>query len=123
MSKVTDNFLKVLNYEKIKQRRESNFRILANTLNNINELKLPGTYIGTYMYPFLQQNGRRIKKELIQNKIFVPTLWPNVLHECNNNLLEYYFADNMVCLPIDQRYDERDMQFILKVLEELLNDY
>ena len=49
------------------------------------------------MYPLLQKNGHRIKQELIQQKIYVPTLWPNVLEETTPDTWEYFF-DGQPCL-------------------------
>ena len=35
------------------------------------------------------------------------------------NKLEYRFANDILPLPIDQRYDESDMKYICEVIEEL----
>ena len=72
------------------------------------------------MYPFLLKSGHRIKQELIQQKIYVPTLWPNVLEETTPDTWEYFLTDSLVLLPIDQRYSETDMKYILKVLTQIL---
>ena len=56
----------------------------------------------------------RIKKELAAKKIYVPTLWPNVLDL--EDSLEKDFAENILPLPCDQRYDAEDMEMIIKQL-------
>ena len=60
-----------------------------------------------------------IKKQLISKKIYVPTLWPNVLDECPKESFEYYLADNLVLLPIDQRYSLDDMEYMLEQIDEI----
>ena len=67
------------------------------------------------MYPLLNNDGAQIKKYLIQHKIFVPTLWPNIL-SLPEYSYEYYLANNLVLLPIDQRYSVTDMKYVLDVL-------
>ena len=103
----------------IQQRRKKNFEILDANLSSINLMQV-SNYGGCYMYPLLQKNGHRIKQELIQQKIYVPTLWPNVLEETTPDTWEYFLTDNLVLLPIDQRYSETDMKYILKVLTQIL---
>ena len=50
------------------------------------------------MYPLLLKNGHRIKQVLIQQKIYVPTLWPNVLEEEQLRIHGEYFFDGQPCL-------------------------
>ena len=119
MSKLTQNLLNAIDYESIQQRRKKNFEILDANLSSINLMQV-SNYGGCYMYPLLLKNGHRIKQELIQQKIYVPTLWPNVLEETTPDTWEYFLTDNLVLLPIDQRYSETDMKYILKVLTQIL---
>lgn len=71
------------------------------------------------MYPYLTDRGEQIKRKLVTKKIYVPTLWPNVLHDCSADSYEYYLAQNLVFLPIDQRYTVNDMNYMLTVLDEI----
>lgn len=113
MSELTHKMLGRLDYEKIKQIREENFSYLHGKLKESNklELRLPD---GPFSYPYYCENGLEIKKKLAEKKIYVPTLWPNVL--CYGDCLEKDYAANILPLPCDQRYGIKDMQ---KILEEL----
>lgn len=71
------------------------------------------------MYPYLTDRGEQIKRKLVRKKIYVPTLWPNVLQDCSADSYEYYLAQNLVFLPIDQRYTVNDMNYMLTVLDEI----
>ncbi len=114
MSRLTRNLLKAIDYEKIRMRREENYAYLADNLKNVN--RLPDVRpVGPYMYPFYCQNGMELKKKLAVEKIYIPTLWPNVL-ECNCSL-EKDYAENILPLPCDQRYDVNDMQYIVEKLK------
>ena len=66
------------------------------------------------VYPYWVENGKGLKKKLISKSIFVATYWPNVFEWCKSDDLEYELADNVVCIPVDQRYDKDDMERILK---------
>ena len=78
---------------------------------------------GPFVYPLLVDNGEELKKKLISNRIYVATYWPVVLEKeyWKNELgvegpsdWEVYLAKNLVPLPIDQRYDLSDMEYLLK---------
>ena len=57
-----------------------------------------------------------LRKKLISHKIFTPIYWPNVLDWSKKDSLEYKITKEIVCLPIDQRYNKEDMKKILKII-------
>ena len=119
MSKLTHNLLRNLNYEFIKNRRRENFEVLHNFLKKHNKSDIKPVD-GAFMYPLYIRNGNELKRKLIQKKIFVPTLWSDVFNVADKDTIEWDFAENIVPLPIDQRYDTDDMMYIIEnVLEEL----
>ena len=73
------------------------------------------------MYPLLVKDGDLLRKKLISKKIYVPLLWPNVLKETTNNMIEYYLANNIVPLPCDQRYTVDDMHYMIGVILDCLD--
>lgn len=113
MSRVTQNILRGINYEQIKRTREQNFNYLNEHLRSINQLELclPD---GPYMYPMLVKDGAEIRKSLQEKKIYIPTLWPNVLESLTCEETEYRLAKNILPLPCDQRYSQNDMQYLVK---------
>lgn len=119
MSRLTENLLNAINYEEVQRKRKNNFEVLEKHLAAIN-LMCVRNHGGCYMYPLLLKNGRSVKQELIRRQIYVPTLWPNVLEEVEPGKWEYFLADNLVLLPIDQRYSEADMEYILEILKQIL---
>lgn len=111
MSELTHQMLSGIDYECIKTIREQNYAYLHEQLgcNNRLKLRIPE---GPYAYPFYCENGMAVKKRLAQNKIYVATLWPNVLEL--DGTIEKDYAENILPLPCDQRYGRDSMDFIIK---------
>lgn len=117
MSKLTENLLHGIDYGYVGKKRTTNFEYLDKVFKHINQLQLR-TPNGAFMYPLLVSNGAEIRKELQQRKIYIPVLWPNVLHECSEESIEYNFAKNILPLPCDQRYSEEEMEYMSKLIIE-----
>jgi hypothetical protein len=114
MSKLTHNFLRPIDYEKVKQIRTENFAYLNLKLRNNNLLHLKNIE-GGYVYPFWVSKGAEVRDFLIKNKIYIPVFWPNVL-DLPKSFLEYDMAKNILALPVDQRYGRNDMNLIVSAL-------
>lgn len=119
MSRLTENLLRAVDYDWVRQRRTANYDYLANRLGQHNLLELRPVE-GAFAYPLLLKQGAAVKKKLIAQKIYVPTLWPNVLDEVPEDDLEYTLANDLLPLPCDQRYDEADMEYLCRLVEEAM---
>lgn len=119
MSRLTDNLLHGIDYEMVARRRQENFDLLDTEFQSMNELKLKSVY-GAFMYPLLIQHGSDVRKKLQKEKIYIPTLWPNVLEECSPDSVEYHYAADILPIPVDQRYGEDDMKYLMEVIK---NEY
>lgn len=114
MSKLTDAILCTIDYEMVKKQRRENYLMLEEKLDKQNRIHFQlGKYEVPMIYPFLADN-KMLREKLISIKIFVATYWPNVFNWCDTNKTEYSIAKNLIPLPIDQRYNHEEMQFILK---------
>ena len=111
MSKLTENLLRGIDYGRVKAVREENFACLRRELGGRNLLRLKDAP-GTFMYPLLLKNGAAVRKELQKQKIYIPTLWPDVFDVCAPDAPEYDMAANILPLPIDQRYTADDMAYL-----------
>lgn len=122
MSNLTRSLLESAPYEKAKIARRHNYGTLHAAIGSMNELNcLLGSDSVPLIYPFMTKDAEKIRKQLIERRIFSATYWPNVFTWCDESELEYALARDIVTLPIDQRYDERDMNTILEVLYEYYN--
>lgn len=117
MSKLTGNLLHGIDYGFVENRRRDNFRYLHQRLGSINQLKLKD---GLFMYPLMLENGAALRKRLQAEKIYIPTLWPTVFEVAEKDGIEYQMAENILPLPIDQRYEIDDMEYISSRIEKLL---
>lgn len=118
-SKITSNLLNALDYEKIKHKRSENFMFLHEEFSQINNLTL-NMSDGAFAYPLYINNGFEIKKKLIENKIYIPTLWPDVFNKCSEDTLEYKYAKNILALPVDQRYGLGDMKELCNKIKKVI---
>ena len=119
MSKLTRNLLNSIEYDKIKKMRKINFLFLNEKLKSINKLKLTVPN-GAFMYPLYIDNGAMVRRMLQKIGIYSPCLWPNVFDNCSDKSLEWKFSKNIVALPIDQRYNLDDMDYMIKELKKII---
>lgn len=118
MSRLTHNLLRGINYQKVKAQRNANWNTLDRLLQKRNPIRQEGggdiaPFIkpdGPLAYPFYHPQGPALRKALAARKIYVPTYWNNVIQSCTEDSVEYQCAANILALPCDHRYDEKDMK-------------
>jgi hypothetical protein len=118
MSKFAQSILKSIDYEHIKIVRKRNFLSLHSHLKDINELNINIDEENCPMvYPLLISNDG-LREYLIQNKIYVPTYWKNVLDWVDESSFEYKLAKYLLPLPIDQRYNITECKYLVKLIQQ-----
>jgi hypothetical protein len=124
MSQVTEKLMRNISFESIKSKRRANFKKVHSLLyieNELTPLIDRSIYEAPMIYPFLKKNNLKKRKNLIDNKIYTASYWPNVKTWLKTSIyLETYLVDNLIALPIDQRYDRTEIQFILKSIRREL---
>lgn len=120
MSRLTRNLLHAIDYDTIRQRRTKNYQVLANHFSQQNPLQLRNVE-GAFAYPLYAQNGPEIRAVLAKEKIYIPTLWPNVLQSIDPARPEYRMVKNILPLPCDQRYDKTDMEYIASMVMQCMD--
>lgn len=119
MSQLTKKLLTSIDYETVKKRRTENFDFLHMELGKTNKLTFlisEASIVGPLVYPYWVDNGKELRIKLQKNRIFTPIYWQNVLMISNKDSTEYDLANNMVLLPIDQRYDFSDLEYVLNLI-------
>ncbi len=114
MSKLTRRLLQSVQYQLAAERRQKNFAYLHQFLKSSNEILLePSGFNAPMIYPYLNRSfGSDWKKKLIAQRIFVATYWRSQQDPGWGELL----TQNMLALPIDQRYTTKEMKRILGAL-------
>lgn len=117
MSRLTHRILCGTDYGYIKERRKENFEILHEALSNKNllDIEASDSFECPMVYPYYI-DSKSLREKLINNKIYVAMYWPNVLKWCTADMLEYELTNNIIALPIDQRYGSKEMDYIIKLL-------
>lgn len=116
MSKLTEAILGSIDYEKCRYKRNSNFLFLHEKLSKYNELDLDiNTLNGPMVYPFMN-SAVNLKEKLINNKVYVATYWKEVTGRVGKNSFEEKLVDDLIPLPIDQRYGLNDMTHIINLI-------
>ena len=115
MSVISSNIFASVDFNVVKEKRRKNFSSLHKILGKTNKLNIPSmdSFECPLIYPYWTDNGAALKKKLIANNIFIATYWPNVLERMESDDIEYELANNIICIPIDQRYGDDEMLFIL----------
>ena len=117
MSAYSQSILPKIPYEIIRQTRRDNFDYLCSKLASTNQMSfsLDAVFMCPMVYPYYSDN-LELRDKLIQNKIYVPTYWPELLVLCETDSVEYHLAQKLIPLLIDQRYGKEDMQRIIDVI-------
>ena len=105
-----------IDYDTALKKRVENYNYLDKKLKKYQKLNISIKL--NFMYPLYVDNGEEIRKKLISKKIYIPKLWPNIVDDNLLNDIEKKYIKNILPLPIDQRYGKKEMDYIIKVLEE-----
>lgn len=119
MSLVTENILRSLDYEHIRKQRTDNMAYVDERLSGYNKLAVKRIE-GAFAYPLFVDDADMIRREAICRKIYIPILWPEVLELCDTNSVEYQYSNEILPIPVDQRYSKEDMEEICNTLEEII---
>lgn len=120
MSKLSLGLLKNIDYLKVKEKRCSNYEVLRKAFIHINELSLP-IDCPAHQFPLLiKGKGEKIKHDLVEEKIYVSTLWSGDDLKQKGNEYEVNMMKNTIFLPIDQRYNAEDMEYLVDRIMEML---
>ncbi len=122
MSDVSKKLLCDVKESECRKRRNENYRILVEGLQNMNSLSLVFSsyeeaeaplYLAVYM-----KDRDSLQQYLREQDIYVPVLWP--IGKENSNYIrkeEAYIFEHIAAIPIDQRYGKEEMRKIIEVME------
>jgi hypothetical protein len=120
MSNLTKKLLCGINFESVINKRVNNFNFLHQCLKKTNKLSafIDQVKITCPMvYPYWIENGSEYRKKLLLNSIYTPQYWPNVLDWTDKGSIEYEFTNNMIYLPVDQRYTNESLNSIFRLIQ------
>ena len=113
MSNATKYILQSLDYIYILQKRNSNFAYYHKYLSDINDIKINFRIEGgPLVYPFLCKKPG-LRDYLVNHNIYIPEYWKEVLDRVKKSYFEYSLTKNLVPLPLDQRYSQKELKFVI----------
>ena len=117
MCHITRDLLWHIDYDRVVAKRRANYSYLHGFLKEKNFLQLPDldSFACPMVYPFVTRIDRNLRKELIDNRIFVAKYWPNV-HQLSHYELEFQLATRVIPIPCDQRFGKEEMNRILDII-------
>lgn len=122
MSKISKYILKRTDILSIMKKRKENYNYLLTNLKNKKNIKILfkklNKDICPLSFPILVKKREETKKKLIKNRIYPPIHW-KLPKEVSLKEFERMqrISKEILSIPIDQRYDKKDMQRIIKCLE------
>ena len=119
ISLFSKNILGYIDYEMVGNKRKNNFQYLSKNLNKKNTLNIPGNYKSAPIcYPFFP-NDDIDRKIFLENNIFIPTYWKRTEYIIERGFdFEKDLAEKLLPLPIDHRYDEKDLKRIVDLINK-----
>lgn len=117
MSSLTERLLQSVDYQRARTTRTRNAQYLHERLGQYNQLNLNiDETVSPLCYPFLPSVKAASKADLIKERVFLPTYWPEVLGRVEEGSFEWNLVTNGLFLPCDQRYNENDMDRLISLL-------
>lgn len=122
ISNLSQRIYNSLNHKQIAKRRIDNFKVLHNALNKYNLLDVDlNSSLVPMIYPLLIKNGNSLRAYLRKFDVFTARYWPNSVIQLLKNSVEYNLTENLVALPVDQRYVNEDMNTILHIVNKWIS--
>lgn len=123
ISNLSKVVLSNLDIEEMKRCRKANFKYLLYRITDIKYItpifkKLNDNETPLY-FPIICNNRSKIQKILVENSIYAPIVWPKDPACPSVSMDADFLYEQLLCIPIDQRYDIDDMDRIISVLHEI----
>lgn len=111
----------------IAKQRRNNYRTLFNGLNNCKGIEIVLGEVSDneaplYMPIYVKDDRTQLQAYLRQSSIYAPIVWPKPERIPNMCDIAEDFYQHIICLPIDQRYDEYDMKRLARRVKEFLKE-
>lgn len=117
MSQFTQRMMQSIDYHAAIEQRIANFQQLHDSLGESNLLRVELDNASVPMiYPYMTER-KDLRNILISRKIYVACYWPNVLKWTDKDSEDFRLTENMIPLPIDQRYEKKEISRIINIVK------
>ena len=124
MSQVAYNLMQNENLELNQQHRFENYTYLYQYIRESDKITkvckdIDAVTTAPLYFTIYVKDRRALQRQLAQESIYAPVIWPVEDERMLLNDEVNYIYDHILAIPIDQRYDEDDMQRAV----EIINNY
>lgn len=119
ISEISKSMIASVNGEEIAYARRENMKHLWSLLNGKVKMirGLERCFDGApFSLPVLVENRDAVQKQIAQNGVYAPVLWPIDDKARNICKVSAYVSDHMLSIPIDQRYNYDDIEDIASIV-------
>ena len=106
-----------LDINRLKKTRRDNYEYLFKLLRNqslFEPIFNPSNYEVPLYFPLKTQGYReKLQRYLASKSIYAPVIWPNEVSFIVDDVTSYLYED-LLCIPVDQRYGLNDMERIAR---------
>lgn len=120
MSKLSSTFLEYADMAQVKRLRQANFDLIHSVFSHINLLQVRRDQQTPLCYPLHVKEGNILRKRLVERGVFTPQYWPEVKARVSPESFEYQASQEIICLPIDQRYNCSEISKLIKRVQQCL---
>ncbi|WP_354585082.1 hypothetical protein [Hymenobacter sp. UYCo722] len=126
ISPVSRSWLSWLDYAEIARQRQANFRLYQEMLQPLlqsgaaQEWLPPEEGSVPFCYPLRLPQPVIDRRQLFEQHIFVPWLWPEMRQRPGDFSREKSFVDGVLALPLDHRYGFPEIERVAQAVRELL---
>lgn len=121
LSTVSEYILHCVNVEDVILRRKQNHAVLRNAIGDIlPEVQTRNLDGIPFIYVTRTENRDALRSYLIKNEVFCPVHWP-LPKGCNSNGA-IRLSDELISIPIDQRYTEKEVLNTARIIRGFYNE-
>lgn len=123
MGSISRKIIFTCNSENIIKTRRKNYELLSDAIENIQYVKkvidddMDG--VCPLYFPIYVENREKLQTYLSKNNVYCPIIWKKATQIDTQDEVTEYMYSHMLCIPIDQRYGQLEMNRIV----DLLSDY
>lgn len=125
ISELSEKMIASINGEEIAYARRENMKHLWSLLNGKVKM-IPGlerSFDGApFSLPILVENRDVVQKQLAQEGVYAPVLWPIDEKARTTCEVSAYVSDHMLSIPIDQRYDYDDIEDMGQIIRSVIKE-
>ena len=118
MSDISKNILECISITQLQAKRKKNYGQLKGKLKNVPVKDVLSTdNFVPLVYPVYVENRNQFRQYLMENKIYCAVHWPLAGTGLETDLDAVKIYENIISLPIDQRYESMHMEYLAQVIE------